>query len=299
MTPTRVRSGQFGSTTSLEGRWIGASRDDSPLLVCLHGGGYTSRYFDAPGCSVLAQASAAGFPAVALTRPGYPADDESARRQPSFAAAAGIIAEVITDVWDQLGGSRPGIVLAGHSIGAAVAVHVASRKPAWPLLGLAISGVGDIFTPTALELFQQLAPDVVFTSSFDAARRLLYGPDWTLSTTALADVADLHMNSPSADLVEITNGWLHDLPEIAPSVDVSLHYTLAEFDGLWNVSPQSVETFARYFANAPFVDASLWRAAGHNIEHHRLGPAYTRSVLSFAERCALEKCRPLTAFSND
>jgi hypothetical protein len=89
------------------------------------------------------------------------------------------------------------------------------------------------------------------------------------------------------------------MAEIAPTVHVPLHYALAEFDGLWEVSPQRVETFARHFAKAPFVDASLWRGAGHNIEHHRLGPAYIRSVLSFAERCAIETYRPRTPPTNN
>ena len=45
--------------------------------------------------------------------------------------------EVITDVWQQLGAGRPGIVLIGHSIGAAVAIHVATEKTSWPLLARA------------------------------------------------------------------------------------------------------------------------------------------------------------------
>jgi pimeloyl-ACP methyl ester carboxylesterase len=292
MTTMPVRASRFGRTTALEGRWITAQRQDSPLLVCLHGGGYTSRYFDAPGCSLLTQASAAGFPAVALTRPGYPTDEDSARRQPSFAAAANIIAEAVTDMWDQLGGTRPGIVLMGHSIGAAVAVHLASQKTSWPLLGLAISGVGDLLAPVTIELFQQLPTDLVVEFSLDTARPLLYGPDWTLNTTTLADIADLGVNYPSADLVEITNGWVDALPKIAPAVDVPLHYALAEFDGLWVVAAERVDGFARHFSNAPFIDASLWRGTGHNIEHHRLGEAYIRALLSFAERCAIEKRRP-------
>ncbi|KPN46510.1 alpha/beta fold hydrolase [Mycobacterium intracellulare] len=287
-----VRTSGFGRTTHLEGRWISAQRQDSPLLVSLHGGGYTGRYFDAPGSSLLTLASAAGFPAVALTRPGYPANEDSARRQPNFAAAATIIAEAIADVWDQLGGTRPGIVLTGHSIGAAVAVHVASQNTSWPLLGLAISGVGDVLAPVTIELFAQLPADQVVEFSLDAARPLLYGPDWTLHTTTLADVADLGVNYPSADLVEITNRWVEDLPKIAPAVDIPLHYALAEFDGLWAVSPQRVDTFAHHFSKAPFVDASLWRGTGHNIEHHRLGQAYIRAVLTFAERCAMETRRP-------
>ncbi|MBN7379734.1 alpha/beta hydrolase [Mycobacteroides abscessus] len=292
MTSMPVRVSHFGRMTPLEARWIDAQRPDSPLLVCLHGGGYTSRYFDAPGCSLLAQASAAGFPAIALTRPGYPADEESVKRQPSFAAAASVVTEAVADAWDQLGGTRPGIVLMGHSIGSAVAVHVASQKTSWPLLGLAISGVSDVFAPIAIELFQQLPTDVVTEFSLDDARPLLYGPDWTLNSTTLADVADVGVNYPSADLVEITNGWLDDLPKIAASVEVPLFCALTEFDGLWAVSPERVNGFAGRFSRTLFVEASLWRSAGHNIEHHRLGPAYVRAVLAFADRCAMEAHRP-------
>ena len=78
-------SGQFGHATRLDGRWTTVERQDTPLLVCLHGGGFDSRYFDAPGCALPNEARAAGFPVVALSRPGYPANDESARQQPSFA----------------------------------------------------------------------------------------------------------------------------------------------------------------------------------------------------------------------
>ena len=105
-----TRSGRFGHATPLEGRWTTVERQDTPLLVCLHGGGFDSRYFDAPGCSLLTQASAAGFPVVLLNRPGYPAEDDSARVQPTFSEAAGIITEFIAEAWRQLGAGRPGIV---------------------------------------------------------------------------------------------------------------------------------------------------------------------------------------------
>ena len=290
---SEVSTSPFGQ---LVGRWITTQRQDSPLLVCLHGGGYTSSYFDAPGCSVLAEASSAGFPAVALTRPGYPADEASARRQLSFSAAACVFYEAIADVWGQLGGARPGIVVTGHSIGAAVAVHVAAQASSWPLLGLAVSGVGDVAGTSMVELFAQMPADVVVEFSLDQARPLLYGPDWTLNTSTLEDVAGLGVNYPSAYLIEITKRLPDDLPKIAAAVDVPLHYALAEFDGLWHVSQEGVDGFANHFGNAPFVDASLWRGTGHNIEHHRIGPAYVRAVLSFADRCAIiEADRPLAS----
>ena len=46
---------------------------DGPLLVALHGGSYSSKYFDSPGYSLLDRAAAAGCSAVALDRPGYTA----------------------------------------------------------------------------------------------------------------------------------------------------------------------------------------------------------------------------------
>ncbi len=284
--------GQFGRVTRLSGRWTTAARRDTPLLVCLHGGGFDSRYFDAPACALAIEAGKEAFPMVALNRPGYPADDESARRQPSFAQAASIVREAISDVWRQLGDGRPGIVLIGHSIGAAVAIHVATEKSSWPLLGLAISGVADVLAPAPGELLRHVPAGIVMSMPPDFGRSLFYGPDWTLKTTTLADIADLGVATPSGDLVEINTRWADDVPKVAPLVDVPVHYVLAEFDGLWEASPERVGEFARHFSGAPFVEASLWRCAGHNIEHHRLGGSYARAVIAFADRCAMETHRP-------
>lgn len=284
--------GRFGRAAPLEGLWASGERGDTPLLVCLHGGGYDSRYFDAPGRSLVARASAAGFPIVSLSRPGYPADDNSARQQPSFSQAARIIAEVVADVWDQLGTGRPGIVLIGHSIGAAVAIHVAAEKVSWPLAGLAISGISDTPAPVVVELLRQLPPDIALPMPPELLRSLFYGPDWTLNATTLTDLASLSVRTPSADLVELNTSWADDLPKVAPHINVPLHYVLAEFDGLWETSAERVGAIARHFSRAPTVEASFWRCVGHNIEHHRLGDAYARAVLAFAARCAMETRRP-------
>lgn len=287
-------TGRFGRTTPLDGRWTTTERNDTPLLVCLHGGGYDSRYFDAPGYSVLSRAAAAGFLAVALTRPGHPADEESARAQPPFAEAAATISEAIGDVWQRLGEGRPGVVLLGHSIGGAVAVHVAAQTHSWPLLGLSVSGVGDVVTPGAVEQFTNFPSDIAVGFPFEAVRPVLYGPDWTLPDPALTGAADLTVTTPSADMIEIGTKFTGDLPKLALAVDVPVQYVLAEFDRQWVVSNERVDGFAGLFSSAPFVDASLWRGTGHCIEHHRLGEAYVRAVLAFAERCAMEPRRPAT-----
>ena len=44
---------------------------DLPLVIALHGGTYTSAYFDVPGYSLLDRASGLGIPVIAVDRPGY------------------------------------------------------------------------------------------------------------------------------------------------------------------------------------------------------------------------------------
>ena len=46
-------------------------RPGAPLVIALHGGTYTSEYFDIPGYSLLDRAEAAGVPVIALDRPNY------------------------------------------------------------------------------------------------------------------------------------------------------------------------------------------------------------------------------------
>jgi pimeloyl-ACP methyl ester carboxylesterase len=62
------------------GRWNLAGTDldtDTPLVVAIHGGGFTSAYFDVPGYSLLKRAALLGIPAVAVDRPGYAASDRA------------------------------------------------------------------------------------------------------------------------------------------------------------------------------------------------------------------------------
>lgn len=54
------------------GRRLGHADDaDLPLVVAVHGGGYTSAYFDVPGYSLLDRAAGLGVPVIAVDRPGY------------------------------------------------------------------------------------------------------------------------------------------------------------------------------------------------------------------------------------
>ena len=274
-----------GGDSPLRARLSHGHRSDLPLLVAVHGAAYDARYFDAAHASVHERAAAAGWSMLSITRPGYPADDRSAASQPDFAGAAAILGTAIGDAWQRWGEGRPGVVLLGHSVGAAVAVHLAAQPQRWPLLGLAISGIGDRPAPGPAAVFGTMPTTIALTFEFAQCRPAFYGPDDTVHPDAFDAVESLLVPCPSADVVEVNTTWPADLERLAPQVPVPVHYVLAEHDGLWEVSYERVAAFAARFTQAPHVDVRLWSRAGHNIEHHLAGPAYVDSVLAFAARC--------------
>ncbi|OLT33732.1 hypothetical protein BJF84_21675 [Rhodococcus sp. CUA-806] len=152
-----VTIGHVGRSKPLGARWCGTGRTDKPLLVFLHGGGYDDRYFDIPGQSVIEQAAAAGYGAVSITRPGYPTDTASAADHPTFAQAAEILDDAISDAWNEFGGG-PGVVLVTHSIGSAVGLHLAARDLGFPLLGVATSAISDTLAPAAAGVIASMPP---------------------------------------------------------------------------------------------------------------------------------------------
>ena len=53
----------------------------------------------------------------------------------------------IAELWRRNEGAASGIFLVGHSVGGAVAILIAARERQWPLLGIAVSGVGLTLPP--------------------------------------------------------------------------------------------------------------------------------------------------------
>ena len=96
------------------------------VIVAIHGGGTTAIYFDCPGhpsLSLLRTGAAAGFTVVALDRPGYGYSDSLDGPE---------LGPLGQSFWleDVLEGLKiTGAVVVAHSIGSAIAVHLAARRP--------------------------------------------------------------------------------------------------------------------------------------------------------------------------
>ncbi|MFD4191914.1 alpha/beta fold hydrolase [Amycolatopsis thermoflava] len=257
----------------------------TPLVVALHGGGNNSGYFDVPGHSLLEIGAATGFPMFALNRPGYGGSDPLPA-EASFAGSAEVLDAAIDTLWTEHGRGRPGVVLIAHSIGSAIAVHLATRHPRWPLLGISMHGIGDRSPAHIVDAWHAIPAGAPVELPAEQRRALLYGPAGTVDAgvveAAKASVEPL----PLAEMLEIVEEWPEDVAGLAAAVTVPVQYTLAEYDGLWVVDENRVETFAGYFTSAPWVDARLQAGAGHNLDHHRLSRALHLRQLAFACECA-------------
>jgi pimeloyl-ACP methyl ester carboxylesterase len=263
----------------------GPDTEDLPLVVAIHGGGYTSGYFDVPGYSLLDRACRSGVPIIAIDRPGYGGSTPVAADGSIFLANAAALDHVIAELWEAHGTGAAGVVLIGHSFGAAITMATAARKPTWPLLGIATSGYL-LRTPRNLADIYAAVPGLTLESPPDQKAARMLGPRWTLRSDM--PEASYAANEPvlKAELIEGTSTWESIFQEIAPDISVPVHHRQGEFDTLTITDGEQIAEFITMLASSPRVDAEIFPAAGHAIDYHRVAAAFQTQQLSFALVCA-------------
>ncbi|WP_432181620.1 alpha/beta fold hydrolase [Streptomyces sp. NBC_00063] len=264
---------------------VGArGRRGMPLLVRLLGGGYNAAYFDVPGYSLVDAAQRVGFPVAALDRPGY-GGSTALQGEISFRRNAEVLDRAIAELWRVLSFAATGVVLVGHSIGGAIALHLAAGERTWPLLGISVTGIHDA-SRVSWDAFESEPPGSSTKYSRADIERFMYGPEGTYDPGVIDAAQAAESPAPVAELLEVAGRWPAEFPEIAARVDVAVHYGLAEHDQLWFAGDETVAAFARAFASAPSVAARCVPGCGHNIDHHYAGAAFHQEQLDFARRLA-------------
>lgn len=260
-----------------------------PLVVAVHGGTYTSRYFDLPGYSLLDRARAMGIPLVAPDRPGYGGSVVPPPAEAGIEHSAALLDRAIGAIFETYGNETSGVVLVGHSIGGAIAAMIAARRPAWPLLGLALSGICLTPPPGADARAWEALPDLPFVEMpGDVKDHVMFGPIGTHRTDmpALSHSADAPI--PRAELLDIVTIWPEQARSVLAEIRVPVHYRQGEFDALWITNAAEIEAFGACCTNARFLDAKLFSGAGHCIDFHSASAAFHLEQLAFALRCGVD-----------
>lgn len=261
---------------------------DVPLVIAVPGGTYTASYFDVPGYSLVQRAAALNVPIVALDRPGYRDSTPVEAGDSIILANAEVLDQLIGELWDAYGAGTAGVVIVGHSIGGAVSLALAARQPAWPLLGVAVSGCL-LRVPTESRDAWEALPDVAVIELPEPMKDVvMFGPDWTYRDPMPQASHVAGAPVPKAELLDITGGWIERVRTVAGRITVPVHARQGEFDKLWISDQSEVDSYAAAFSAAPTVDARLVRSAGHCIDFHRLGAAFQLEQLAFALSCCVK-----------
>jgi pimeloyl-ACP methyl ester carboxylesterase len=266
-------------------------RRPPPLVIAIHGGTYHSGYFDIAGYSLVHRAAGLGIPILALDRPGYGRSTAFPPAEATIIHNAERLNEVIGRIWEQFQTRLPGVVLIGHSIGGAIAVGIASQQPQWPLLGIAISGVGLASPPEAGDAWASLPDLAMIDLPAPMKNAVMFGPEWTYDRVMPTASRPADTPVPRAELIDIVTAWPALVYELTAKVKVPVHYRQGEFDKLWITDLDQVLKFGNAFSASSSVDARLLESTGHCIDFHRVGAGFQLEQLAFALRCTVERPR--------
>lgn len=260
---------------------------DLPLLVALHGGTYSSAYFEVAGGplgSFLEVAGRNGFAVLTIDRPGYGESTLLPEEENTFDRQAAILDDAIgqaLEIWPS-----SGVVLVGHSIGGMISLEIAARHPAWPLLGVATSGNGArIPSGGAAETLGSLPFSGVVDLPVPDRDGVMFGPAGTFSEAALHAAHGSYAPTPFVELVRAPVWAAERLDEVASAIDVPVHNVLAEYDALWDSSPEALADYESRFPGP--ISVSQMPSTGHSIDHHLVGAALHLQQLAFAHTCAV------------
>ncbi|HEV2637409.1 MAG TPA: alpha/beta hydrolase [Actinocrinis sp.] len=262
---------------------------DVPLVIAVHGGTYTSDYFDIPGYSLLDRAEALGIPIVAVDRPAYGGSTPVEPADSIILKNAEVLDHVIAELWQKWGAGTSGVFLIGHSIGGAVVTAIAAGQPDWPLLGIAVSGCLLQVPAEARDGFNAL-PDILMIDLPSPMKDgVMFGPEWTYDEVMPEASHPSDTLIPRAELIDINNGWIGRVREVNARVTVPVQCRQGEFDRLWITDAQQMRDFGAAFTGAPRVDARLVASAGHCVDFHRAGAGLQLGQLGFALECAVRE----------
>ena len=253
----------------------------APLIVCIHGSGCNSNYFDLRGNSLVEEAARRAMPTLLVDRPGH--GESAAPRAGSTinrgAAAVIALVETICAAQPELA-ARP-LALIGHSFGGAVALVVAARRTKAGRLPTAIcvSGIGD--RPDAG--YSVRPPDSNASVSRPPAPYWLFGPgrtyDWR-GVMALRAAAEPWRHD---EIDELRKYWPTRWTEVASQIKSAVHFRLAEYERIWETSPASIARISASFCHSPHVDAAVAPDGGHLYEVHLRGAELVAAQLEFLQ----------------
>lgn len=272
----------------LSGRTAEPDGETRAVVVALHGGSYSSRYFDLRAghrSSALQNYTDLGYRVIALDRPGYGAAAGAAPAECSFDAQATILRAAVAQLHAELGHGLP-VFLAGHSIGGMLAMTMAAGAIDAPLRGVMASAMGMVWQPGILEMWSSLisdAPDVAVPN--EARDQIMFAADPHLVDAAVQQEAGADLHPIPAEELRGAVTWHEAMPAVAADIRVPVLHVLPEHDGIWASDEDAQRQAEAALKAVEGATVMVQRAAGHCLDAHRAGYAHHLATAAFFETC--------------
>ncbi len=275
-------------TMKLSGRFLPATNGNPrALLVAIHGGTYTSKYFDTPSSSLLELCASLGYSILALDRPGYGEAVSVPVSQLSFDDQVLVLSRALDVIWHDYGQQSAGMFLIGHSIGGMISLLLAAENSHEYLIGMNMTGAGGLYNEQTKAAFASLASDAPTVMMDIAIKvRAMYGPTWSYPEEQAHYDPERDVSTAVVELAEAQT-WGPRLPHVAAHVRIPVQFIVPEYDHIWRGDAEAISHVDGIFTAAPFVDMGIQRLAGHSIELHTLARAFYLKILAFVEECIL------------
>ncbi|KAL4729691.1 hypothetical protein ACLX1H_004113 [Fusarium chlamydosporum] len=281
-----------------------------PLIVGLHGGCYTSQYFDVtPEYSAKIHSDSLSVPFVAIDRPDYKGTtpvgpipegssypEEWGRRLHEF---------ILPALWKEYGLTNgcTCIVLHTHSLGCpgavvAASMHVTASQTAYPLGGIVISGFGSLLKDSGGHVSQEAPPSHLNIPVAVKDKTLLL--PGTADESIYAQSERIDHAIPFEELAALRKSWLSAWKQKwGVNVIAPVMIALAERDHYWDATDEHLKDFAEGLPKSKRVDLSIVRRAPHNIELSYWGPGWYARSFGFAIECAASLALEKTVLSGN
>jgi hypothetical protein len=148
------------------------------------------------------------------------------------------------------------------------------------LLGIELAGTGRHYHPAAREMLKTATRE----RRPSGLRELLWHPEHLYPPEILTGVTV----SPTAPAYEdqMVSDWARaTFPTLAPAVRVPVHFSIAEYEKVWQTDDSAVQEITAMFSATPRFTVHRQPEAGHNISLGHTAAQYHAEVLSFADEC--------------
>ncbi|WP_433603425.1 alpha/beta hydrolase [Nocardia sp. CA-135953] len=264
------------------------------LVLALHGGGMTARYFHGsahPDLSLLTLGQSLGFSVLALDRPGY------GHSSAAFPAGQSLREQTTTvfEALDSFTATHPigaGVFIVGHSVGLTLALHLAADPRGRDLLGIDGSGAIWHYQPGIIP--SETPPDTIADASPSNSRHsreIYWGADSLYPPGTFEPGVRPTAAVPDTEARESAN-WTAVLPSIAAEVRVPYQLSVSEYERCWRCTDADLAEYRALFRAASVMEIRRHPAAGHNISLGWAARSYHLAAFAFAERCLYAYRKP-------